>query len=485
MHVHTAAPAGAPVQPGVGLEGGTSSLHRMGATGRVMVVDLNARSRKRSECKSMLRQIAKATGLGSSSATVCATSDYGCDGIGDEAESSEVVLLENLGIALLNGDADQNRAAAGMQSEGSDSGLIVEPECMNETLGMRVTPSLQSRGVAPDQDFAANGGMPADLATQRLAQLQVEGLNPASLGSELGATADQCFQDTPESTYGLKMTNAVNSSLAGNGIRVAVLDSGMDLGHSDFSGRSITHKVFVPPNQPDNGIHDINGHGTHCIGTACGPVESFFGPRYGIAHAAEIFVGKVLAHNFITGRAGGGDFGILRGIDWAIENRCHIISMSLGAPVSEPNYPPRYEAAGASALSVGSLIIAATGNDSFRPGFIAPVGRPANCPSIAGVAGIDSCFRVYRRSNGRQFVHNGAEVNFTGPGVNVFSSVPRHQGNTGYMSGTSMATPHVSGIAALVAEQTGLGGLELYAAVKARCHDLGHFNTFGFGLARI
>src|SRR5204863_3719212 len=98
-------------------------------------------------------------------------------------------------------------------------------------------------------------------------------------------------------------------------------------------------------------------------------------PRYGIAFRASIFVGKVLSN---SGSSVAGS--VLNGMNWAIANRCTVISMSLGS-ASGPQ--PYYTAAGQSALNNGLLIIAAAGNDgSFT-------GAPANSPTIMSVASLD------------------------------------------------------------------------------------------------
>jgi subtilisin family serine protease len=156
-----------------------------------------------------------------------------------------------------------------------------------------------------------------------------------------------------------------------------------------------------------------------------------------------MFIGKVLSD-----QGSGGDSGILAGINWAIVNKCSIISMSLGAPVQPGEQPsPVYEAVGERALAANTLIIAAAGNESRRPGTIAPVGRPANCRSIMAVAAVDKDLVVAPFSSD-SVNSDGGSVDIAGPGVAVRSTWPMPQRyNT--ISGTSMATPHVSGIAAL------------------------------------
>jgi subtilisin family serine protease len=245
-----------------------------------------------------------------------------------------------------------------------------------------------------------------------------------------------------ENTWGLQATKVPASRFTGQGIKVAVLDTGLDLGHPDYSGRQITSASFVVGQT----VQDGNGHGTHCIGTACGPRQPGVIPRYGVAFDAEIFAGKVLSN-----QGSGGDAGILAGIQWAITNGCAIVSMSLGAPtqIGQP-HSQIFEQVAGRALAAGTAIIAAAGNDSERPHHIAPVSHPANCPSIMAVAAVDRNMQIARFSCGG-LNPQGGQVDIAGPGVDVRSTWPRP---TLYhtISGTSMATPHVAGIAALWAQ---------------------------------
>src|SRR6202030_330302 len=98
-----------------------------------------------------------------------------------------------------------------------------------------------------------------------------------------------------------------------------------DLNHADFAGRTVVSQSFVP----GQAVQDGHSHGTHCIGTACGPKKPAGNVRrYGIAYGAIILVGKVL-NNSGSGTQGG----ILNGINWAIHNSAVVISMSLGSQV--------------------------------------------------------------------------------------------------------------------------------------------------------
>lgn len=264
---------------------------------------------------------------------------------------------------------------------------------------------------------------------------------------DIAPTADESVL-----TWGLQAVGADISTATGKGIKIAVLDTGFEKNHPDFTGRAITTKSFITGED----VQDGHGHGTHCIGTSAGPRKPATAPGYGVAHEAEIFAGKVLSN-----AGSGSDGGILAGIDWAVSNSCAVISMSLGAdvPVGTP-YSQIYETVAQRAMAKGALIIAAAGNASQRPARIAPVGHPARCPSIIAVAAIDVNRQIAFFSSGS--ADKIGQIDVAGPGVDVYSSFKLPE-KYARLRGTSMATPHAAGVAVLIAEKTGARGFELWA----------------------
>ena len=361
--------------------------------------------------------------------------------------------LSNVGVAVVDLDPNQiqslNTAVAGTAPI-----LAAEPEQImyaiaNNIISEDAVSYLQGykEGIIHLIDDLSNGGV--------------------AVGQQLTTST---ISDSA-ATWGLQATNVINSRYSGAGIKIAVLDTGLDLKHPDFTGRTIVERSFITGEE----VQDLQGHGTHCIGTACGalnPSDPSSPMRYGVAYHAEIFAGKVLSN-----QGSGADAGILAGIDWAITNGCQIISMSLGAPtVPGTPFSPIYEAVAKRALSRGTLIIAAAGNESYRPNSVSPVGRPANCPSIMAVAALHAELGVSWFSCG-SINPDGGQIDIAAPGGNagraptpqVYSTWTTDSraigGASRYkaISGTSMATPHVAGIAALYAEATGKRGLELWA----------------------
>src|SRR5215468_2987048 len=257
--------------------------------------------------------------------------------------------------------------------------------------------------------------------------------------SEAPVTSLAQFDETSV-TWGLEVTKVALSTLSGAGIKVAVLDTGFDRNHQDFRGRSITKKLFATRSSEN----DTQGHGTHCIGTACGPQRPTNGPRYGIAYEAAIYAGKVLGDDGM-----GTDRSVIAGMDWALDQGCQIISMSLGSAAKVGDQPNAdFEQIGKACLDGGTVVIAAAGNESSRPGHIAPVGSPANATTIMAVAALDRALAPAPFSCGG--INPGQDVDIAAPGVDVLSSLPGNR--YGRLNGTSMATPHVSGVAALIAQ---------------------------------
>lgn len=296
------------------------------------------------------------------------------------------------------------------------------------------------------------------------------------------APENNFYSDLPTHTWGLEAIGFPGSNYTGLGIKVAILDTGFDMNHPDFSGRSIIAKNF----SSSSSTNDVNGHGTHCTGTAVGygrTTSSGTFVRYGVANKAEIYIGKVLGDNGYGSAADAID-----AIRWAVQQGCDIVSMSLGSAVKRGQpHSAAYEAVAAAALKAGTLVIAAAGNDSRRSqGVIRPVGSPANCPSIMAVGGVDSRLAMYDRSCGDVNGLPGSAIDIAAPGVNIFSSysAPRLYAR---LTGTSMACPHVAGVAALLAEKyPSQRGQDLWNILVNTATPLTHPKTdVGSGLVRI
>lgn len=411
----------------------------------------------REELTTVLEGLKSAAGI----TTVAAASDYELGAVDlAEAADSDIIVFNELGIAVASVAPDQ---MAGMMraADDEDSIVHVEPEPIFWTLG---SPPLQ------DSLAYLRGYRDAvDHLYDRLTDGQVE-------PDGQRAAASEAFRDTAARTWGLAATRVIDSAATGRGVNLAVLDTGIDPDHPDFADRALTTESFIP----GQSVQDDNGHGTHCAGTAAGTRTPTSGSRYGIAPEATVFIGKVLSNQ---GSARGRS--TLAGIEWALRHDCHIISMSLGAPVAVgAPFSAAFEQIGRAALDRNALIVAAAGNDSERgAGTIQPVNSPANCPSIMSVAAVDRALRIADFSCGG--VNPDGRVDISGPGVDILSSTPdpapplqpprfhRWRARTDTVSGTSQATPHVAGIAALLRETNpGIGGADLWRLLIAGARAL-------------
>src|SRR5262245_21250957 len=341
---------------------------------------------------------------------------------------ADAVVFPEIGVALVSGEAAaaRNMGTAGVAEDSPVQS--VDPEYF--MFATQINPADYLKGV-----------------------LSIAEAIYKDLGAQPASSVGDVVAEVMGATWGLTACRVPPSNFDGNGIKVAVLDTGFDLGHPEFAGRAFATGSFV--GQP---VQDLHGHGTHTAGTATGPrTPAGLIPRYGIASRSQIFIGKVLSNS-----GSGTQAQVLAGMNWAIANRCQVISMSLGAQIP---VQPSYTAAGASALANGCLIVAAAGNASNRPGVINPAGAPANSPTVVSVGAVDNALRVAPFSN-------GGKVDIAAPGVNVYSSWPRPTlHNT--ISGTSMATPHVAGCAALWAQSSAtLRGMTLRAKLVATARHL-------------
>lgn len=362
-----------------------------------------------------------------------------------EAESSDAVMFAELGVAVVSADPTQ---ASGILSSARGAVVSVEPEHVQHVL-----PAGDDRYLQGYRDGVT------DLSARLL----------AGAGAKLTEGGDAArFSDNAQFTWGLQATGVPSSSFTGAGIKIAVLDTGFNLSHPDFVGRNLISQSFV---QGVATAEDGHGHGTHCVGTACGPRNPASGVGgYGCASEADILIGKVLSD-----QGSGDDTSILAGINWAVANRAEVISMSIGAEV--PQVSQVYEAVGRRALNRGCLIVAAAGNNAQRDQPSLPpaqqfgfVNISANSPSIMAVAALDDKLDIGVFSARSLADVHGGNIDIAGPGVGVLSSwhLPRAEyGNQQYraISGTSMATPHVAGVAALWCQAREVTGRQLWTTL--------------------
>merc|ERR1711920_825498 len=229
-----------------------------------------------------------------------------------------------------------------------------------------------------------------------------------------------------------------NFGITGQGTSVFVLDTGIRTTHSEFEGRAIPEfDVTVFPEQSCNGntncAADRNGHGTHCAGT-------IGGRTVGVAKRATVHAVKVLGDD-----GSGSNAGIIQAINFvaAQDRRPAVISMSLGC--SRPCQSRSEAIAIGAANRTGVTVVVAAGNNGRTSQPDACAYAPANIPQAITVGSITS--RDDRRSG---FSNIGSCIDIFAPGSDIFSASSRSDSAAAILSGTSMACPHVSGVAALL-----------------------------------
>ena len=254
----------------------------------------------------------------------------------------------------------------------------------------------------------------------------------------------------------------------GNGVDVAIIDTGIDLDHEDLNVAGDV--TFVSRTVSGD---DDNGHGTHCAGTVAA-LNNDIGV-IGVAPQVELYAVKVLDR---SGRGWLSD--VIKGIEWAVEHNIDVINMSLGS--SRHSYS--LEQACKKAYEAGVLLVAATGNSGQRWSTSDSVIYPAKYESVIAVGATDTSDRRASWSS------TGPAVELAAPGVNIYSTY--YNNSYTRMSGTSMASPHVAGVAALIiasgiTDDNGNGKIsdEVRLRLQQTADDLGNpgrDREYGYGL---
>ncbi|WP_407837108.1 S8 family serine peptidase [Streptomyces sp. DSM 116496] len=270
----------------------------------------------------------------------------------------------------------------------------------------------------------------------------------------------------------------------GTGVKIAVLDTGIDATHADLVGQVVAEQNF---SRSADAVDRV-GHGTHVASTAAGTGARSGGAFKGVAPGAKLLNGKVL-----DDRGSGSDSGILAGMEWAVAQGADIVNLSLGAP-DTPQLDPVEAAVDRLSAEKGVLFAVAAGNSGRRgPGTIQSPGSASAALTVGAVD--DAEVLAPFSSTGPRLGDGAVKPDVTAPGVDITAAAApgsiidreNGQGPAGYLtiSGTSMATPHVAGAAALLKQQhPDWKGAELKGALTASAQG-GAYTPYQQGTGRI
>ncbi|MCX5788907.1 MAG: S8 family peptidase [Elusimicrobia bacterium] len=325
---------------------------------------------------------------------------------------SAIEQIDELGAVVVEGQAGKFQASAA-------AGLASDPNVA---------------WVEQDQYWP---NMLVDMAPASFAQIPLPALQEimAQLPKVMPSQTDG------ELPWGIRRVNAPAAwpTTQGEGVRVAVVDTGIDFKHPDLASNYAGGYNAIDSSKTPM---DDNGHGTHVAGTIAA-VKDGKGVA-GVAPKARLYAVKVLDKD-----GGGGLVSIIKGLIWCGRNHIQVANMSLGAPISTPfmHWAVMYAAA------KGVTIVAAAGNSGGS------VSYPGAYSEVIAISAADARDKIAEWSS------RGKEVAFIAPGVDVLSDWPG--GGLETESGTSMATPHMAGLAALAVSQGASTPAQVRKALEA------------------
>ncbi|MET8348711.1 S8 family peptidase [Micromonospora sp. NPDC005206] len=273
--------------------------------------------------------------------------------------------------------------------------------------------------------------------------------------------------------------DAWKAGYTGKGVRVAVLDTGADFTHPDLVGRVADRADFTAEG---GDAVDHNGHGTHVASTIAGTGAAAHGQRRGVAPDAKLVIGKVLDDH-----GSGADSGIIAGMEWAA-SRADVINMSLGGSDPDDGNDPLSLAVDGLSRQTGALFVIAAGNSG---GAISSPGSAASALTVGAVDRNDKLADF--SSRGPLVSSNVAKPELVAPGVDIVAAradgtnlqdpIDRYYEG---ISGTSMASPHVAGAAALLAQRhPGWTGEQLKSALVGAADPLAGVDPYAVGAGRL
>lgn len=389
-------------------------------------------------------------------------------------------------------------------AKGSET-FRVYVESNNKSTKNNIKNQYQVRWELTENGFSTNMNQNQYEALQKNKNITVTKIDKVTLDADVRSSEFETMAGeypTEQTPWGIKAiynNSSLTATSGGAGINIAVLDTGVNINHYDLTNTVEQCKNFTTATPiVNNSCNDANGHGTHVAGTALADGGSDGAGIYGVAPSADLWAYKVLGDDG-SGYSDDIAAAIRHAADQAVSTGTKtVINMSLGSSASNSlitsavNY----------AYNKGVLIIAAAGNSGPSQGSIGYPGALVNAVAVAALENrqqngtyrvADFSSRGYSSTDGDYVIQQG-DIEISAPGASIYSTWNNGGYNT--ISGTSMATPHVAGLAAKVWSQNPSWShtqLRTNLQTRARAVDIkggngaatGDDYASGFGFARV
>ncbi len=347
----------------------------------------------------------------------------------DDGQVSRVPVIVTYAKGLGDTAADARRQAARLPDEATDVRPLTSVNGAALTVGASDAAEFWSALTDEPHDQGSRRSAGSASFTNGVAKVWLDGKVKATLA---------------DSTAQIGAPQVWNDGNTGKGVDVAVLDTGYDVDHPDLQDVA-SSKTFVPGQSVDDG----SGHGTHVASTIAGTGAASDGRERGVAPGASLHVGKVLADEDY-----GLDSWIVAGMEWAARDvKARVISMSLGVDRPADGTDLLSRSVNELSAETGALFTIAAGNSGPSEHTVRSPGTATAALTVGAVDSADSIAQF--SSRGPRLGDDALKPEITAPGVGILAARSRHarfgEGDYAALSGTSMATPHVAGAAALLA----------------------------------
>ena len=370
------------------------------------------------------------------------------------------------------------RVLIGLRPDSLTPGMLSRGQSsLNDNAAAGIARKLESKGLKQHGRFSIIPVVFGEVAEADIDQLlddpQVEYIEPDVAMPLAVHSNGPSFRLTEDLPWGISDVTAPDawalggSGAYGAGIKVAYLDSGGDQTHPDLLFAGGYNPVNGSGSDWNDDIGSCNGHGTHVAGTIAARHNDV--GVVGVAPEVSLYAIKVFQD--MSGSCLAYTSTQINGLDWAVKNGVRVVSVSIGGT----SYSSSYQTAISSAASKGTYMVAAAGNNGSTA-----MTYPGAYADVISVGSVDGS------NNHSSWSNYGPTLTISAPGESILSTMPG--GSYGYKSGTSMATPHVAGVVALIlAHYPGISRTDMLNRLQAGALDLGaagRDDLYGWGLAR-